>query len=119
MAESIAHHAAPDALPLLAAAWHQPQPRNAAASKQKTSLYIILFPGEARDNTGIKDLNDKVIGQWWNSQFLQKRYDAIESIFSKDGFAVAAQSYKTAFVMTYDKEREDFRAKLTASSTTT
>src|ERR1700740_2152941 len=27
------------------------------------SLYVILFPGEARDNTGIKDLNDKVIGQ--------------------------------------------------------
>jgi hypothetical protein len=76
------------------------------------SLYVILFPGEARDNTGVKDLNDKVIGQWWNAQFQQRRYDAIRALLDVDGFYVAAQSYKTAFIITYTNTRQQFRAKL-------
>lgn len=89
--------------------------RQGTTKHRQISLYIILFPGEARDNTGIKDLNDKVIGQWWNAQYQQKRYDAIQAIFDEnldDGFVVAAQSYKTAFIMTYTKDRKDFAAKL-------
>jgi hypothetical protein len=106
-------------LPTLYLYWQmnlfQRQLREGATTNRQISLYIILFPGEARDNTGVKDLNDNVIGQWWNAQYQQKRYEAIRSIFdehTQDGFAVAAQSYKTAFVMTYAKERKDFVAKL-------
>jgi hypothetical protein len=85
--------------------------KNVATSKT-ISLYILLFPGEARDNTGIKDLNEKVIGQWWSAQFQQKRFDAIDKIFFGDGFLVAAQTYKTAFIMTYERDRKAFAAKL-------
>jgi hypothetical protein len=106
-------------LPTLYLYWQmslfQRQLREGATDYRQISLYIILFPGEARDNTGVKDLNDNVIGQWWNAQYQQKRYEAIRSIFdddTADGFAVAAQSYKTAFVMTYAKERKDFVARL-------
>ena len=82
--------------------------------RKSISLYVILFPGEAKDNTGVKDLNDKVIGQWWNSQFMQLRYDAIRKLFdevqniSMDGFIVAGQTYKTAFILTSSEKREDF-----------
>ncbi|APE14003.1 hypothetical protein [Mycolicibacterium pallens] len=106
-------------LPTLYLYWQmnlfQQQMRSGATRNRQISLYIILFPGEARDNTGIKDLNDNVIGQWWNGQYLQKRYDAVQAVFDEhtpDGSAVAAQSYKTAFVMTYARERKDFVAKL-------
>jgi subtilisin family serine protease len=81
-------------------------------SKKSISLFIILFPGEARDNTGVKDLNDNVFGQWWNGIFQQQRYDAIATIFDDGSFAVAAQTYKTAFITTYTKSRKDFVNKL-------
>jgi hypothetical protein len=83
------------------------------APSKTISLYILLFPGEARDNTGVKDLNDNVIGQWWNAQYQQKRYEAINNLFTvQDGFSVAAQTYKTAFIITYEKSRKDFIKKL-------
>ncbi len=74
------------------------------------TLYIILFPGEGKDNTGIKDLNDKVLGQWWAGEYMQRRYDAIASIFDApgDAFAVVAQTYKTAFILTYEKDASGF-----------
>jgi subtilisin family serine protease len=83
-----------------------------STSKTSISLFTILFPGEARDNTGVKDLNDKVFGQWWNGIFQQQRYDAIAKIFDEGGFAVAAQTYKTAFITTYTNSRKDFVTKL-------
>jgi hypothetical protein len=85
--------------------------RNSSPSKTVT-LFILLFPGEARDNTGIKDLNDNVFGQWWNGIYQQKRYDAIAKIFDDKRFAVAAQTYKTAFIATYEGTRKDFAKKL-------
>ncbi len=74
------------------------------------TLYVLLFPGEAKDNTGIKDLNDKVIGYWWNAEFIQRRFEAIQSIFDTPDskFAVAAQTYKTAYILTYERTRKDF-----------
>jgi Subtilase family len=84
---------------------------NSSPSKTVT-LFFLLFPGEARDNTGIKDLNDNVFGQWWNGIYQQKRYDAIAKIFDDKRFAVAAQTYKTAFIATYEGTRKDFVKKL-------
>ncbi len=88
------------------------QSQRDAATPYQLSLYVLLFPGEGRDNTGIKDLNDNVIGQWWNSQYQQARYNAIRDLFDVDGFLVAAQTYKTAFIITLTKTRKDFVAKL-------
>ena len=84
------------------------------APSKTVSLYILLFPGEAKDNTGIKDLNDKVIGQWWNAEFIKRRQKAIGTIFGERGskFMVAAQTYKTAYVLTYEQTRKDFVEKL-------
>ena len=88
--------------------------KRGTASSKTVSLYVLLFPGEARDNTGVKDLNEKVIGQWWNAQYQQRRFDAISRIFDipRDGFYVAAGTYKTAFIITFEKRRTDFVAKL-------
>jgi hypothetical protein len=91
--------------------FHAALKRGTAPSKA-VSLYVLLFPGEARDNTGVKDLNEKVIGQWWNAQYQQRRFDAIRRIFDIDGFYVAAHTYKTAFIITDEKTRTDFVAKL-------
>lgn len=88
------------------------QARDYPSSSGQLALYVLLFPGEARDNTGVKDLNDNVIGQWWNAQFQQLRYEAIRELFDADGFVVAAQTYKTAFIITENKTRKDFVAKL-------
>lgn len=86
--------------------------RNGPAAASQLSLYVLLFPGEARDNTGVKDLNDNVIGQWWNAQFQQRRYTLIQELFDTDDFLVAGQTYKTAFIVTLTKTRKDFVAKL-------
>ncbi len=84
------------------------------APGKKASLYVLMFPGEAKDNTGLKDLNDKVIGQWWSAQFIRERFKAIGEIFDvpADGFTVTAQTYKTAYILTYDRKREDFAKAL-------
>ena len=82
-------------------------------------LYVLLFPGEAKDNTGIKDLNDKVIGPSLNTEFIHRRWNRILEIFRKEEgvppepkFAVATQTYKTAYIVTYEKKRRDFAEKL-------
>lgn len=84
------------------------------APSRTVSLYVLLFPGEAKDNTGIKDLNDKVIGQWWNAQFIRRRQEAIGTIFGKTDqkFMVAAQTYKTAYILTYERTRKEFAERL-------
>jgi len=88
--------------------------REHRADSKTISLYILLFPGEAKDNTGIKDLNDNVIGQWWNGEFIRRRFAAIHELFDERGgkFMVAAQTYKTAYIWTYEGTRKDFVAKL-------
>ncbi|MEH2558562.1 hypothetical protein V1286_006091 [Bradyrhizobium algeriense] len=101
-------------LPTLYLYWRMNESQTALKPPSKTvSLYILLFPGEARDNTGTKDLNDNVIGQWWNAQYQQMRYEAIGNIFTaQHGFFVAAQTYKTAFILTHEKSRKHFIKQL-------
>ena len=87
--------------------------KNHSTLEKTVSLYILLFPGEGRDNTEIKDLNDKVIGQWWNGQYIRERFGAIARIFTEPGrFAVMAQTYKTAYIITYAATRQEFVQKL-------
>lgn len=85
-----------------------------SATETSASLYVLLFPGEAKDNTGIKDLNDEVIGQWWNGEFIRARFAAIEHVFSPatTSFQVVSQSYKTAFILSYQGDRKQFVALL-------
>lgn len=40
------------------------------SSSKTMSLYVLSFPGEAKDNTGIKDLNDKVLGYNQSSRYI-------------------------------------------------
>ncbi|MFI6071996.1 hypothetical protein ACIA5C_10450 [Actinoplanes sp. NPDC051343] len=86
---------------------------------RRVTLYALLFPGQARDNTGIKDLNDKVLGYTRNSQFMDRRRKRIASIFSApdgtDGprYATVGQDYKTAYVLAVQKDAKDFAKQLT------
>ena len=76
-------------------------------------VYGVLFPGEARDNTGIKDLNDKVLGYTLNGIYLGRRQQKIHEIFHRDKFMVVGQDYKTAFILTLlENSRKDFVKKL-------
>jgi hypothetical protein len=79
------------------------------------TLYVLLFPGEAKDNTGIKDLNDKVLGYQLNHRFITLRQREIAAIFwPKDDqtFIVVGQDYKTASVLTLSAKREQFAERL-------
>jgi hypothetical protein len=85
--------------------------------KQALDLYVLLFPGEGRDNTGIKDLNDKVLGYKINSEFIAQRSHAIKNLFSSVSivgprYVAVGQDYKTASIIAYDKTREDFAGDL-------
>ncbi|PLC55377.1 hypothetical protein CR155_04035 [Pollutimonas nitritireducens] len=79
---------------------------------QKVSLYVIVFPGEAKDNTGIKDLNDKILRYHLNNLFIKCRQDAITKLFTKSGpppkFATVGLDYKTAQIIGIGKTRRDF-----------
>lgn len=73
--------------------------------------YVLLFPGEARDNTGIKDLNDKVIGYQLNGEYIEARQSHIRDTF--DGkFSVVGQDYKTAIILTKTGPRKEFDKRL-------
>lgn len=85
------------------------------------SAYVILFPGEGRDNTGIKDLNDNVLGYTLNNEFVTRRQLAIGEIFdpgaggcdhSGSGFCVAGMDYKSALLLTSDQTRSEFDKRL-------
>jgi hypothetical protein len=82
------------------------------------TLYVILFPGEARDKTGIKDLNDKVLGYFHNSEFMARRRARIASIFTAPPdttgprYATVGQDYKTAYVLAVGKKPKDFATDL-------
>jgi hypothetical protein len=81
---------------------------------KELKLYSISFPGEARDNTGIKDLNDKVIGYTLSSKYIELRRAEIEKLFNVNGdkFFLAGQNYKVAYVLTLECKREHFIARL-------
>jgi hypothetical protein len=82
-------------------------PNTPTIDTREMSIYVLMFPGEAKDNTGIKDLNDKVLGYNQCSRYIQKRQETIVALFSAK-FIVAGQNYKAAYFVTYDKKREDF-----------
>lgn len=69
-------------------------------------LYVILFPGEARDNTGLKDLNDKVLGFKRHTEYIRERQEHIRTIFPQYGFAVVGQDYKTAVILGFALNRK-------------
>lgn len=81
-------------------------------------LYVILFPGEARDNTGIKDLNDKVLGYDLNTEWMALRQQAVAEIFWQKGnipppkWLTVGQDYKTAYVFPLGKSVKDFAKDL-------
>jgi len=90
----------------------------ASRKPQTLDLYVLLFPGEGRDNTGIKDLNDKVLGYKVNSGFIEKRQDAIPKFFwdrnrrTGPRYVTVGQDYKTASIVAYEKTRKDFAGDL-------
>lgn len=84
--------------------------------KPRASLYLLLFPGEGKHNTGIKDLNDKVLGYNLTSEFVLARQKEIETLFPPDGtgprFAAVGQDYKTAAIFAVEKDPTHFAAEL-------
>jgi hypothetical protein len=91
------------------------------ASVSKTiGLYVLLFPGEAKDNTGIKDLNDKVLGYTLNTEWIALRQKAVTEIFwQKDQdplpkWVTVGQDYKTAYIVPLQKTQKDFATDLIA-----
>ncbi|PCJ91299.1 MAG: hypothetical protein COA50_16570 [Flavobacteriaceae bacterium] len=78
---------------------------------QPVTFYTLMFPGEGKDNTGIKDLNDKVLGYDFNGQFINKRHIHIGNIFHPD-FYVVGLDYKTANMISLDRDRKEFDRRL-------
>ena len=87
-----------------------------AAKDKSVSLIVLLFPGEGRDNTGIKDLNDKVLGYKLTSEFVALRQQAIRDVFkdsgSGPGYVTSGQDYKSAFILARGKTGKDLAADL-------
>lgn len=75
------------------------------------AFFVILFPGEARDNTGIKDLNDKVLGYQFNGKYIRARQKHIDDVLGGD-FSVVGQNYKTAYILTMAGTRKEFDKRL-------
>jgi hypothetical protein len=82
---------------------------------KKLTLYVVLFPGETKDNTGIKDLNDKILHYQLNLEYTLARQAAIERLFPIKGplFALVGQDYKTATILAPEGMRKEFVAQLT------
>jgi subtilisin family serine protease len=83
----------------------------AATSPGLLTMYVLLFPGEARDNTGLKDLNDNVLGYTLNQQFTARRQKEIERTFHPQ-FVVVGQDFKTALFVTWEQNRAEFDKRL-------
>lgn len=75
------------------------------------TLYVILFPGEGKDNTGIKDLNDKVLGYGYTTKFMDQRNRVIAETFTTTGpgssYRTLGQDYKTCFILAFGKKPEE------------
>ncbi len=86
--------------------------------RSAVTLYVILFPGEAKDNTGIKELNDKVLGYRLTSEFIVARQEEIRAVFpppdDRTGprYTTVGQDYKTASIVAVAKPPEDFAKDL-------
>lgn len=83
----------------------------AATSPGRLTMYVLLFPGEARDDTGLKDLNDNVLGYTLHQQFTARRQKEIERIFQPQ-FVVVGQDFKTALFVTWEQNRMEFDKRL-------
>lgn len=87
--------------------------------RSTVSLYVLLFPGEARDNTGTKDLNDKVLGYRLNSEYIAARQEEIRAIFPPPNdttgprYTTVGQDYRTASIIAVGRTPEDFAKDLT------
>ena len=77
----------------------------------RLTMYLLLFPGEGRDNTGLKDLNDNVLGYTLNQDFTARRQREIEAIFHPQ-FVVVGQDFKTALFITWEQNRAEFDRRL-------
>ena len=92
--------------------------RDPGVDEPAATLYVIVFPGESPDGTGIKQLNDTVLGYKRNTDFIRKRQEIIEDIFNGTaggtGFITVGQDYKTASIVASGKgtARQDFRDRL-------
>ncbi len=79
-----------------------------AMSREKAINVILLlvFPGSTADNTGTKDLNDKVLGYSLTSEYIRKRNAAIDAVFEAEGFVMIDQDFKSSgFVPTAEASR--------------
>jgi hypothetical protein len=83
----------------------------AAARPGRLTMYVLLFPGEASDNTGLKDLNDNVLGYTLQQQFTARRQHEIRRIFHPE-FVVVGQDFKTALFVTFEQNRAEFDKRL-------
>ncbi|MGL5825179.1 MAG: hypothetical protein ACRCYU_10255 [Nocardioides sp.] len=84
---------------------------NKATGKGGLTVYALLFPGQARDNTGVKDLNDNVLGYTLHQQFIARRQEEIRRLFPPR-FVVVGQDYKTALFLTQEQARADYDKRL-------
>lgn len=81
-------------------------------------LYVLVFPGEAKDNTGIKDLNDNVLGYELNSEWITLRQKAVAEVFwqvesvQPPKWITVGQDYKTAYILPMGKTPQDFATDL-------
>lgn len=82
------------------------------------TLFVLLFPGEGKDNTGTKDLNDKILGYRLNSEFIAARQAEIRAVFpppdDRTGprYVTVGQDYKTAAILAVQKTPEEFAKDL-------
>ena len=105
-------------IPTVVLYWQATEFLKAVEARTTTSktltLYILLFPGEAKDNTGIKDLNDRILGYQLNAKYIRRRQQEISKLFWRPGdkFLLVGQDYKTASILTLQGTREEFAKRL-------
>jgi hypothetical protein len=98
---------------------NDPKKKLADPMTKTASLFVILFPGEGRDKTGVKDLNDKVLGYDLTNKFIAARHEEIEKVFppppaplAGPRFTTLGQDYKTATIFAVGKKPEEFTTSL-------
>jgi hypothetical protein len=66
--------------------------------------FALVFPGETRDNTGVKDLNDKILGYQLNNRYRDLYQAEIRTIFNAHQLHIVGQNYKSAYFATPRQE---------------
>ena len=74
------------------------------AATPELDFFALVFPGETRDNTGVKDLNDKILGYHSNNRYRELYQAAIQDIFNAHRFHVLGQNYKSAYFGTSSED---------------